>query len=65
MVDYKIYFLNLEGHIVSATDLAAKTDDEAIEEAERLALGDVFELWERARCIVPGPATGRSSAPSS
>jgi hypothetical protein len=51
LASYRAYFLNKDGHIVRAVELACESDDDASKEALRLLNGQAIELWERARMI--------------
>lgn len=51
MASYRVYFLNGQGRIMRAVDLACDTDDEAVAQARDLASGQAVELWDRARLI--------------
>jgi hypothetical protein len=48
---YRVYFLNFDGRIVRALELACDTDEEAVEQARILADGQPVELWDRARLM--------------
>ncbi|MCW6507974.1 hypothetical protein [Lichenifustis flavocetrariae] len=49
---YRLYQLGEDGHIKAFSIIAAKTDEEAIQQAQALIDGDTRELWDRDRLIV-------------
>lgn len=51
VASYRVYFLNGQGRIMRAIDLACDNDEQAVAEARRLSSGQAVELWERARLI--------------
>ncbi len=62
---YRLYEIGGDGHIQTFTLVAARTDEEAVEQARNLADGRVVELWERARILLRLPpeaeqGTGRT-----
>ena len=65
----RCYFLS-DGHIVAVEILAGLSDEEAIAKAhelyaERGALYEGFEVWDRARVVIrhPGPRAGKAKPP--
>jgi len=51
VADYRLYFLDSEGHIVKANEIRASGDREAIRAARRRALGKPADLWCGARQV--------------
>lgn len=50
--DYRLYFLDAEGHIRSRIELMNLADDDgAIREAEAQRDGRAAKLWERGRIV--------------
>jgi hypothetical protein len=48
---YRLYRLDGAGKISSADWIAAEADDEALRQAEVMARGASFELWDRKRLV--------------
>jgi hypothetical protein len=53
---YRAYLVNAEGHFISVHELYYRDDDEAIEQARRLASESGVELWARDRNVAYIPA---------
>jgi hypothetical protein len=51
MTNYRAYFLNVEGHVLSFVPLHCATDAEAIAQANRLLVDQDIEIWELGRKI--------------
>ncbi|WP_298367267.1 hypothetical protein [uncultured Bradyrhizobium sp.] len=51
MRNYKAYILGEDGHFIERVDLLCDDDEAAKDEARKLAIGQVVELWESARKI--------------
>jgi len=51
MPDYRVYEVGLDGHFYDAVPLICADDAEAIEQAQRLAVGHDVELWQLDRKI--------------
>ena len=49
-MDYKIYFLDADGHIRGFSDFSAKDDEAAIAHARQFTDVDM-EIWQRGRKI--------------
>jgi hypothetical protein len=56
MRDYKLYFLDGQGHIQSFSELRAADDDAAIAQAKALDDRRAMELWELKRKVAEFPA---------
>ena len=52
---YRAYELDGTDHIVSFTQIAAHSDDEAVEKTMAIADGRVIELWNRDRLVIRLP----------
>lgn len=50
-MDYKIYFMDDDGHFTGSADIFAETDEAAEKEAEQYGAGSDLELWQRARLV--------------
>jgi hypothetical protein len=70
---YRLYYLDLAGHIVDAADLDCEDDEHALREVERRRDGRAMELWRRAvllgrfeplerRALDPAASGGRDAA---
>jgi hypothetical protein len=52
LMEYRLYCMDvLTQHIVSAHDLIARDDLDALKEAERLCETHAIEIWQGARCV--------------
>jgi hypothetical protein len=51
MVDYRVYYINRDGHICAVEELTCADDDEAIMAFERCASDRPMELWRLDRRI--------------
>ena len=51
MPDYRLYFLDLAGHIRGVVELACADDDEATQRARLYGDGRPMELWNRERPV--------------
>ncbi len=51
MASYRLYFLDASGHIQSARELEAASDEAALESCQRLIHGQRGELWNRSRLV--------------
>ncbi len=51
MADYRLYLLNLQGHIDRAVPLMCETDDQAVDEARAFPHAQGKELWRRDRLV--------------
>ena len=51
MPEYRVYFIDHSGGIADATWLSASTDDEAMQEAERLERRFLREVWQYQRQV--------------
>ena len=51
MVDYRIYFLDSEDHIVKREEFVSPSDEEALEHAKQYVDGKALELWSRDRFV--------------
>jgi hypothetical protein len=49
--DYRVYFVNDEGHFFKSETLECPDDAAAIESAKQFIDGHDLELWQRARKI--------------
>ena len=53
MPDYRVYFLNPDGHISRPSEIIECADDqEATQKARQLVDGHDFELWQGRRRII-------------
>ena len=59
MLDYRVFVLGEDGHVLHRHDFWCATEEEAIERAHQLVDGSDVELWYRARKI----ATFRRNEP--
>jgi hypothetical protein len=50
-LDYRLYFLDAQGHVRDRADLECEDDGHAVQVAERHADGRAMELWRRAILI--------------
>ncbi len=50
-MDYRLYFLDTEGHVRRRIDLECEDDEAAVEVAETHADGMAMELWRRERVV--------------
>ena len=50
-MDYRVYLLDSEGHIVSGQCISAPTEAEVRERAAMLAKGRSYELWQGAKMV--------------
>lgn len=51
MVEYRVYQIGDDGHIVKSTPLICVDDGEAIEKAGEFAEGHVIEIWSCERFV--------------
>jgi hypothetical protein len=63
--DYRLYFHDDQGHIVSSAEFTCMDDDEAKANAESLLGGEPGELWQLARKVAAFEAGGQPTRPSS
>ena len=56
MADYRVYLVGTDGNFYSVVPLVCADDAEAIEHAQRLAVGHDVELWQLDRkvAVIPG-----------
>jgi hypothetical protein len=54
---YRAYVLNDRGHFVQVFELFCRDDEDAIEQARRLADGRAMEVWELHRKVAYIPAS--------
>ena len=54
---YRAYLLNNQGRFISVTELFCRDDEEAIDQARRLASHHAVELWDRGRKVAEIPAS--------
>lgn len=52
MAEYRAYVIGCDGHIVSATGLVCKDDEEAIAEVRALLLERSIEIWSGERFVI-------------
>jgi hypothetical protein len=54
---YRAYVLNDQGHFMKVFELFCRDDEDAIEQARRLADGRAMEVWELHRKVafIPAP----------
>lgn len=50
-MEYKLYRLDENQHIVSAKDIIALDDLAALDEAEKICQAYAMEIWQGARCV--------------
>ena len=55
MADYRVYLMDMDGHIFKSVELTCADDAEAIEQALGLAVGHDVELWQLDRQIAKFP----------
>jgi hypothetical protein len=51
MASYRLYFLDGAGHIQTARELEAPSDEAALEQCETLTHGEIVELWNLGRLV--------------
>ena len=51
MPEYRLYFLNPDGHIIRRVEFEAPNDEQALAHAKRFADGKALEVWQRARKV--------------
>lgn len=51
MVEYRVYEIGDDDHIVKSTPLVCNNDQEAIARARELAAGRVIEIWSGERFV--------------
>jgi hypothetical protein len=61
-MDYKLYFLDPEGHIRQRVDIDCEDDERAIRTVAERATGEAMELWEGARLVKKFERSGRPKA---
>jgi hypothetical protein len=54
---YRAYVLNEQGHFINVFELFCRDDEDAIEQARRLAKGRAIEVWELHRKVAAIPAS--------
>ncbi len=53
MPAYRIYTLEIDGHVWQPSHIAeCENDETVIQTANRLLNGNAIEFWEKARCIL-------------
>lgn len=52
MVEYRVYEIGDDDHIVKSTPLVCNDDQEAIARVRELAAGCVIEIWSGERFVV-------------
>ena len=52
MVEYRVYEIGDDDHIVKSTPLVCRDDREAIEKAREFAGGRVIEIWSGERFVM-------------
>jgi hypothetical protein len=65
MNDYRLYFEDSQGHILSVEEFTCADDDEAKAHAESLLAGESGELWQLARKVAAFEAGAQRSRASS
>jgi hypothetical protein len=55
MADYRVYLVGTDGHFSDVVPLVCADDAEAIEHAQRLAVGHDVELWQLDRKVAVFP----------
>jgi hypothetical protein len=63
MADYRLYFMDEQGHIRRALEFVCDDDAEAIQRAEQHVDGLDLELWQRDRVVAKLP--GQPKQPTS
>ena len=65
---YRLYFMDLAGHIRHALDLQCEDDAQAAREVEKHRNGQAMELWQASRLVrryaAASAAPGRSFRPA-
>jgi hypothetical protein len=51
MVDYRVYTVDGDGHIVKSTPLICDDDVQAVEQAREISKGDTLEIWSGDRLV--------------
>ncbi|HZH10575.1 MAG TPA: hypothetical protein VEZ24_09400 [Microvirga sp.] len=54
---YRAYLLNEQGRFMNVIELFCRDDEDAIEQARRLANDHAVEIWERDRKVALIPAS--------
>lgn len=52
MVEYRVYEIGDDGHIVGSTPLVSSDDGEAIKQAKRAAEDRSVEIWSGERFVI-------------
>ena len=52
LLEYRVYILDADGHIIGCVPLICRDDVEARVKAERLVNGHDIELWNGARRVI-------------
>ena len=55
MADYRVYFMGMDGHVFKSVELICANDEQAMEHAQRLAVGHDVELWQLDRMVATFP----------
>jgi hypothetical protein len=50
-MDYRVYFLGDDGHVVAREDVIAENDEEAVLAATQLQNGHPIEVWQLDRKV--------------
>ena len=50
-MDYRVYFLDDDGHVFAREDIIADNDEEAVHSATQLQNGQAIEVWQRDRRV--------------
>ena len=58
MVEYRVYTVDKDGHIVKSTPLVCDDDSRAVEQAKEISKDDTLEIWSGER-FVARLSTGR------
>ena len=51
MADYRLYFLDPDGHVARSIELQLETDDDALREVSGHPHAYGMELWQLGRCV--------------
>jgi hypothetical protein len=51
MVEYRVYTVDDDGHIVKSTPLICDDDAQAMQQAREICKGDTLEIWSGERFV--------------
>jgi len=51
MVEYRVYTVDQDGHILKSTPLICDDDNQAMQQARQICKGDTVEIWSGDRFV--------------